>query len=356
MLAINLPLTALLVLTMTGTPVSPQTHAETLIVEVDGRRLVDERGRTIQLRGVNRSGAEYACVQGLGFFDGPVDEDSIAAIATWNVNAVRIPLNEDCWLGSSALNRDSSGTAYQAAVTEYADRLASAGMVVILDLHWTGRPGAVATDQQPMAGDNRSARFWSSVATVFRDRPWVVFDAFNEPHDISWECWRDGCEGYAGMQDLVDAIRSSGATQPIVLSGLEWGGDLRRWLEYRPRDPAEALVAGVHLYDFKRCVSTPCWEKEIDPVAAEVPVVITEFGDTDCGGDFSASLMSWVDVSGLSYLAWAWNPWDCGGGPALIKSFDGTPTEYGSVVRNRFQARIPPIDRPVLIPRGALPI
>jgi endoglucanase len=355
-IGIHGPLAALLVLTMTGTPLTPRTHSETLVVEVEGRRLVDERGRAMQLRGVNRSGTEYACVQGLGLFDGPVDGESVAAIASWSVNAVRIPLNEDCWLGSPVLDESSSGTAYQRAVTEYADRLASAGMLVILDLHWTGRSNAVAIDQQPMAGDDRSVRFWSSVATVFRDRPWVVFDAFNEPHDISWECWRDGCDGYAGMQDLVDAIRSVGATQPIVLSGLEWGEDLRRWLEYRPDDPEEALVAGVHLYDFKRCVTTSCWDEEIGPVAAEVPVVVTEFGDTDCGGDFSATLMSWADRSGVSYLAWAWNPWDCGGGPALINSFDGTPTSYGTVIRNRLQARIPPVDRPILVPQGAFPM
>lgn len=356
MLGIKGFLTVLSLLTFIGLPAIPRTHAQTPVVEVDGQHLVDERGVTVQLRGVNRSGAEYACVQGLGPFDGPVDKDSIAAIASWRTNAVRIPLNEDCWLGSPSLDEDSSGPAYQAAVAGYADRLAASGMVVILDLHWTGMSDAVATNQQPMARKDRSVHFWRSVASVFADKPWVIFDAFNEPHDISWECWRDGCDWHAGMQDLVDAIRSVGATQPIILSGLDWGGDLRGWLEYRPDDPAEALVAGVHLYDFKRCVTTSCWDDEIGPVVAEVPVVITEFGDTDCGGDFSATLMSWADVWGLSYLAWAWNPWDCDGGPALISSFDGTPTGYGSVVRNRFHSRIPPVDHPTLIPRDAFPV
>ena len=35
-----------------------------------------------------------------------------------------------------------------------------------------------------------------------------------------------------------------------------------------------------------------------------------------------------------SYLGWAWDAtspggWTCGGGPSLIKSYDGTPTAYG---------------------------
>jgi hypothetical protein len=44
-------------------------------------------------------GAEFACVQGWGIFDGPTDNTSIAAIKSWNINVIRIPLNEDCWLG-----------------------------------------------------------------------------------------------------------------------------------------------------------------------------------------------------------------------------------------------------------------
>lgn len=343
---------SLILFVFSATPAAGNPQNEPPNVSVDGDRLVDQDGQTIQLRGVNRSGTEYACVQGLGLFEGPIDDEAIAAIASWGANAVRIPLNEDCWLGTSGIDIGYSGTVYQQAIVEYAERLAAAGMVVILDLHWTGSPGDVAREQQPMARHDRSPEFWRSVATQFRGQDWVIFDAFNEPHDVTWECWRDGCADFAGMQDLVDAIRSVGATQPIVLSGLDWGGDLRRWLEYRPHDPAEALVAGVHLYDFKRCVTEDCWDAEIGNVAADVPVVVTEFGDTDCTGDFSAALMAWADRSRVSYLAWAWNPGDCGGGPAVIRSFDGESTVFGEVVRRHFTSRLSPADMTFLLPGG----
>lgn len=352
----NLVATLVTIVTVATAPTTPDTVAEPPSVAVEERRLVDEAGDPIQLRGVSRSGTEYACVQGFGPFDGPVDGRAIAAMAEWDINAVRIPLNEDCWLGAPEIPSELSGSAYRTAIVEYADRLAAAGMVVVLDLHWTGTSGDVARAQQPMARHDRSPRFWRSVAAEFGDRPWVIFDAFNEPHDISWECWREGCGEYAGMQDLVDAIRSVGATQPIMLSGLDWGGDLRGWLQYQPDDPADALIAGVHLYDFKRCVAEACWDSEIGDVAARVPVVISEFGDTDCDGNFSKDLMGWADLSGLSYLAWTWNSWDCGGGPALLISHDGGPTRYGETVRAHFQARMPPVDLPVLIPCGGIPV
>src|SRR5256885_12677637 len=66
-------------------------------VHVQGNRLVDSGGRPLRLRGVNRSGAEYACAQGWCIFDGPSDSASVSAIASWRADVVRLPLNETCW-------------------------------------------------------------------------------------------------------------------------------------------------------------------------------------------------------------------------------------------------------------------
>ena len=42
-------------------------------IRVSGNHLVDGDGMRIRLIGVNRSGAEYACIRGWGIFEGPVD-------------------------------------------------------------------------------------------------------------------------------------------------------------------------------------------------------------------------------------------------------------------------------------------
>ncbi len=89
----------------------------------------------IRLLGVNRSGAEYACIQGYGFFDGPTDRHSIRVMKSWHINAVRVPLNEDCWLAINGVKPEFGGTSYQQAIENFVGRLNRAGLYVILDLH-----------------------------------------------------------------------------------------------------------------------------------------------------------------------------------------------------------------------------
>ena len=78
----------------TATASPPSLH-------VSAGTILDGTGTPVVLHGVNRSGSEFACVGGFGFFDGPTDAASIVAMKAWNINAVRVPLNEDCWLGIS---------------------------------------------------------------------------------------------------------------------------------------------------------------------------------------------------------------------------------------------------------------
>src|SRR5262249_54003018 len=74
------------------------TNADLSGLAVRGNQLLAGEA-PITLHGVNRSGTEYACIQGWGIEDGPMDQMSVNAIATWGANLVRVPLNEDCWLG-----------------------------------------------------------------------------------------------------------------------------------------------------------------------------------------------------------------------------------------------------------------
>jgi len=346
--------------TGTGTPPSgaaPQLH-------VSGNKLVDASGRTVVLHGVNRSGTEYECVQGYGIFDGPNDQASITAIKSWGpVNAVRVPMNEACWNGESYVNSAYAAANYQQAIVNYVNLLNANGVVAILDLHWTdgtytgnsaGCSSAQATCQKPMPDAAQAIPFWSSVAKTFKGNDAVVFDLFNEPYasratgdtTTGWQCWLNGgtCAGIgyqvAGMQAMVNAVRSAGANNVLMLGGEEYSNDLTGWLQYEPADPDGNLVASWHSYNFNTCSSQSCWTSQVAPVIAKVPVVPGEIGENDCGGSYIGPLTTWLKSENTSFLAWTWDNWSggCSSGPTLISDYTGTPTGYGAAYKAILQA------------------
>lgn len=326
---------------------------------------MDGAGATVQLRGVNRSGTQYACSEGWGIFDGPKDDASLDAMLTWHVNAVRVSLNDACWLGINGVPSSYGGANYQAAIKDYVSRITAKGMYVILDLHWANPGSTLQTDQVPMASRDHANTFWAGVANAFKSNPAVVFDLFNEPYPDSnrnttaaWTCVRDGgtCPGVtytaAGSQEMLDAIRGTGATNVVMVGGPQYAGTVSQWTTYKPTDPANQLAASIHIYyntpsspDWSPCYLQSCWDSVMAPLATTTPIVIGEFGEHDCsygliGGTTMPTqqqdLLSWADAHGVSYLGWSWFAGNCAGEPALISDYTGTPTAYGAGVRSHY--------------------
>jgi endoglucanase len=340
----------------TTTPISVRvtggsTGGAAPALHVSGNHLLTAGGATYRLLGVNRASAEFACVQGKGIWDSPQpDQASVDAMKAWNIHAVRIPLNEDCWLGTFGT---PSGAEYQQAVKDYVTLLVANGINPIVEMHWnhgvyTGNASACgdvnATCQKPMPDAQFAPTFWTQVATAFKANNAVVFDLFNEPYPdaannfsnatAAWTCLRDGgtCTGItyqvAGMQSLVNAVRATGAANVIMVAGLTWTNDLSQWLTYKPTDATGNLMASWHTYNFNGCISTACWDSQIATVAAQVPVVAGEIGQNNCNHDYIDQVMAWADTHGVGYLAWTWNPWGvCNSqGNVLITDYAGTPT------------------------------
>jgi endoglucanase len=316
-------------------------------IGVRGPHLVDKAGHTVRLLGVNRSGTEYSCQQGYGFFDGPSDAASIAAMKSWDINAVRVPLNETCWLGIDGIDPKLGGDAYRRTIRGWVTRLEDAGLYVILDLHWAAPGSQQATGIIPMPDADHAPDFWRSVAAEYKDDHAVLFDLYNEPHEVGWGCWQNGCVIHdprvgtyraAGMSELVEAVRSTGARTPVMLGGTEWARDDGGWLAHLPPDPADAEVASNHTYNFASCFGS-C-RAALAKIVATHPVVTGELGEGDCRDTYIDPYMDWADAHGISYLAWAWDThggWTCQSGPSLITDYDGTPTAFGRGFRDHLR-------------------
>ena len=116
--------------TATPTPAATPTPPITLpgppvgsapALKISSDRVPTSAGAAYRGCGACRSGPELAGIEHrTGIWGGPMNQASVAAMRTWKVRAVRVPVNEECRLGSTSnLVPEYSGAAYQNAVKRY---------------------------------------------------------------------------------------------------------------------------------------------------------------------------------------------------------------------------------------------
>ena len=354
-----------------------------LALRVQDNRLVDSRGSTLQLRGASVSGLEGGVIfgerNGIWSSSGFGDRPDFTRLGAWKLNAVRLPLNEDSWLGKTVTDMAGrvialDGAAYRAEVRASVAAANAAGLYVLLDLHWAAPASFAANTQNPMMDADNSVSFWVSIANTFKDNLAVAFELYNEPYiaplksadgvfavasievpdHIANAIIRDGGAASAyfgrsngrfdgavvrrpdswqstGYQTVIDAVRATGATNVILCGGNHYSNDLTWWTQGAPVDPAHELAASLHAYAGGYPYNLATDKAAVDAMLADIvsshPLVITEMGD-EVGRDpaqFAAGVLAWADLHGYSVLAWTWNPWR--GANALISDVTrGTAT------------------------------
>jgi endoglucanase len=320
-------------------------------LHVAGNRLLDSSGRVVRFHGVNRAGTEYACIQEDGIFDGPSDAASIRAMAAWHVNAVRIPLNEDCWLGINGVPASMGGARYRQAIVNYVRLLHSFGMYAELSLMWAAPGTNKATYQSGSPDRDHSPAMWAGMARAFKNDPNVILAPWGETV-VDADCFLKGgvCAATygpqnkpydtAGMQQAVTVMRKAGYRGVISIPGIDYANDLSQWLSHMPRDPRRQLIAETHVYGKNTCSTLACFDKTLAPVARRVPLIFGETGETydasSCASSHIATFLKWADAHRAGYFTWTWNTW--GNCSALISDFgSGKPfSPYASFVRSHY--------------------
>jgi hypothetical protein len=327
--------TALLFSIAVALAAAPPIEAGPPLLAVAGNRLKTPAGDVVRLQGVNIASLEWTS-KGEN-----VLRSLTVAIDDWGANVVRLPLAQDRWFGRAKEQKDG-GAAYRTLVQQVVQSAALKRCYVLLDLHWSDAGVWGQNIAQHHMPDQQSAAFWQAVAAQFANHPAVLFDLYNEPHDVSWEVWRNGGvvhEGSGnapggkleyrtpGMQSLLEVCRKQGARNVIVAGGLDWAYDLTGLAKgYALADPrGNGVVYATHIYPWKRD-----WDRNVTVAVDRYPVLVGEVGCEPGGKEedpktWAPKVLDYIERHQLHWTAWDLHP---AASPCLIRDWNYTPTPH----------------------------
>jgi hypothetical protein len=279
-------------------------------LRVAGSQILQGNGKPLIIRGLQRFGLEGGTKTPL-----PTDAE-IGQLKQWGANEVRISLGEQKWIATSCHFQPD----YPKQVDQVVRWVTSRGMVALINLHFSSIGHCGPAGLTPMADSPGAVTFWQAVASRYRNNPLVAFDLFNEPN-VAQSIWLDGgpfvAQGKvveaAGMQQLYDTVRGTGAQNLVVISGLDFADH-----------PPSELVGGVniaygaHAYQCTdapppSCTTPHPYDAAVPldhwvDFAKTTPVIVTEFGwPNGDSGTYNTNVIDFAEAHGWGWSGFAWD-------------------------------------------------
>ena len=316
---------------------------------------MNSRHELVRLRGVNAASLEW-----VSDGEGHIFDTVKTAIKDWRVNVIRLPLARIA--GSARLQSKRTKARLIASWWKRSWTIcARRRCYIILDLHWSDAGEWGKQIGQHVMPDQNSLEFWKSCASTYKNHPAVIFDLYNEPHDVSWDIWLNGGQvaekafgrnpaksfQAVGMQAILDAVRATGAKNLIVVGGLDWAYDMKGFLAGKQiADPmGNGVIFANHAYPFKGD-TVERWISKMEEASKVIPIIVGEFGADSRGSARTKGQTDeeWVRqvLQALEGHKWSWIAWDLhpAAGRALISDWKYTPTPYfGTWVKRALEAR-----------------
>jgi endoglucanase len=327
------------------------SHGLPALITAGNRILRSDRIAPMLLRGVNRSGLEYAEPGTGGFLSAArINRSEIQEIVSeWRSNVIRIPFNQD-W----CLNGRGSYTAedYLASLDQVISWASEMGAYSILDLQWLDADTAYGTSDHPGQGrvTNRvpptpnelTIDLWRILASRYKNESAILFDLLNEPHDALDDdphplnlIGADGAVVSSNQKHfparewvrwaslLTTVIRDIKSEGILLIGGVNWAFDLSEIVVDAPN-----IVYSTHVYANR---SRKLWPRALGR-HREVPVFVGEWGGAEQDLEFGVDFARELQRRGLGWTAWSWSDF-----PRLVTQTRGPafePTPFGALVRD----------------------
>jgi endoglucanase len=311
-----------------------------------GNKVVDSDGKDVWLQGVNAGGMESVPA------DSHVLKSVIVGIDDWKSNIIRLPVKSTFWFGHGPYQKKDGGAYYRMMVDQAVTLASNRGAYLLLDLHRFRAP------------EQEDIDFWKDAAARYKNNPAVLFDLFNEPHDVSWAVWRNGGSvdekkagttdesaflnadekaksnaglQSVGMQALLDTVRATGAKNIVVIGGLSWSGDLSGVVNGYALDEkgGNGIMYGWHNYNWHKN-----WQGRVLGAAAKYPIMVGEVGadikkmtfiplqDQEDPSTWAPDMIGFIQKYRLNWTAWCLHPKAT---PILITDWNYTPSPFWGV-------------------------
>ena len=262
---------------------APSAHGK---LRVSGTQLVDEQGRSVQLRGVS--------THGLAWFGQYVNEGCFATLRNeWSCGVVRLALYT---AESGGYCTDGDKAQLMELVDRGVQYATSQDLYVIIDWH-------ILSDGNPGEHAAEAKEFFADVSSRYAGHNNVLYEICNEPNgNVSW----GDVKGYAN--EIIPVIRANDA-QGIILVGTP---NFSQYVDEAAADPITGYDNIMYTLHFYAATHRDDLRSRLtQALDAGLPVFVSEFSICDASGAGSidaSSARAWIDFldgRGVSYVAWS---------------------------------------------------
>ncbi len=255
------------------------------LLRVEGTKLVDKKGNTVQLRGLS--------THGIAWYPQYVNNQFFKELRTdWNANVIRLAMYTAEYGGYCSGGDKANLKKLIDNGVKYAT---NNGLYVIIDWH-------ILSDGNPNTYINESKAFFAEMSKKYANHNNVIYEICNEPNGgTSWS----QIKSYA--ETIIGVIRQNDSDAVILVGTPNWS----QYVNEAAANPITKYNNIMYTLHFYAATHTDSLRNTlVSAVNSGLPIFVSEFGICDAsgnGGINETQANKWIEVMNqhnISYVAW----------------------------------------------------